>query len=86
MTDKYGQLLLDFDSSNEIKKKPRRIINYEELAVWIGDREITLKELKEKTGIYTSAINNVIDMLSINYTLYDVRHGVYKMASPVRRK
>lgn len=79
--DKHGQLLFDF----AVVRMPRRIIDYHELAVWIGSREVTRAELQEKTGIYGDGIRAVIDTLSINYTLYDVRHGVYRMFTPVKK-
>lgn len=82
--DDKGQLLFDFEKKKK-KRLPRRIIDYHELAVWIGDREVTRAELQEKTGIKGEGIKTVIDTLSINYTLYDVKYGVYAMFSPVKK-
>lgn len=80
------QLWLDF---GEIDEKPRRRrlseADYLEIAIAIGERDVTLEELKKIAGPGV-AINHVIDYLSINYTLYDVCRGVYAMARPVKRK
>ncbi|MGI0530622.1 hypothetical protein [Treponema socranskii] len=44
----------------------------------IGSHEVTKSEIQRLAGVPRGSINNVIDMLSIRYTLYDVRYGVYK--------
>ena len=88
MKDGWVQLELDFDKS-EKKTKPRRsprVIDYERIAIEIADREVTKDDIRRMSGITEGCINHVIDTLSIQYTLYDIRYNVYKMATPVKRK
>ena len=46
----------------------------------IGDNEVTLAELASMAGVARASAAHVVDQLTLHYTLYQVRRGVYKLA------
>lgn len=50
-------------------------LDYPLLVKRLGTREFTLNELRRITGMKN--VDSVIENLSLDYTLYNVRRGVY---------
>ena len=67
------------------RKRSARI-DYAALAEWIGTRAVTARELAAACGVPYPNVFGVIDTLSINYTLYAEKRGVYRMLKPVCRQ
>ena len=52
-------------------------LDYPLLVKRLGTREFTLAELRRLTGLQN--VDQVIENLSLDYTLYNVRRGVYAL-------
>lgn len=89
MEERWIQLEFDFGPPPAPKKKRKknRVIDYEAIAIAIGDKEVTTQQLREYAGLEENeSVNLVRDYLTINYTLYSERRGFYKMLKPVKKE
>lgn len=82
---------LEFDFGPPIqkprKRKVKKVFNYTQIAIAIGDREINTNELRKIAGLeQNESVNLVVEYLSLNYTLYSEKRGFYKMLKPVKKE